>query len=348
MFDGGLDWNVALLPLIVISCVLVLFGSCYVLSERSSLKNGKKQDFTVIFSAFSILVELTIDILTTGSLADDATLRGEYIAMIAILTIPVMVKFAVIISFLRKEGNNNPAFKDWMGTHGKSAFASGAYLLMLLKLDAHSVLVSNMLGWDCFNAPLGLKAQMYLSTMGSLDVVMENIPQAVISLIIAAKVKAASARGSLLFCQFALSVFSVLFNIAKRIGPTLYILVSYDSQERGSNNEERAVEMEMQANPVHGRDVTNKKTNRSADAESAIRLELERDDLTCSGWLSMIGLNQFEEKLMSDDVGISNDSWRSDIKELDVDACKQVGMSVVQVKGWPVCTAMLYELGHCH
>jgi hypothetical protein len=143
-------------------------------------------------------------------------------------------------------------------------------------------------------------------------------------------------------------VFSVLFNIAKRIGPTLYILVSYDSQERGSNNEERAVEIEMQATPVHVRAVTNKRVNRSADAESAIRLELERDDLTCSGWLSMIGLNQFEEKLMSDDVGISNDSWRSDIKELDVDACKQVGMSVVQVKRWPVCTAMLYELRHCH
>ena len=58
----------------------------------------------------------------------------------------------------------------------------------------------------------------------------------------------------------------------------------------------------------------------------------EEDDLTFSEWLSKTGLNQFEQKLLSDDIGVGEDSWRTDIKDLDVDLCmKLVGMSAIQV-----------------
>ena len=53
-----------------------------------------------------------------------------------------------------------------------------------------------------------------------------------------------------------------------------------------------------------------------------------------SEWLSMAGFERFEQKLLSDEIGVGEDSWRTDIKELDLDACKLVGLSVVQVMLW--------------
>jgi hypothetical protein len=62
----------------------------------------------------------------------------------------------------------------------------------------------------------------------------------------------------------------------------------------------------------------------------------EEDDLTFSEWLSKTGLKQFEQKLLSDDIGVGEDSWRTDIKDLDVDLCmKLVGMSAIQVTASP-------------
>jgi hypothetical protein len=58
----------------------------------------------------------------------------------------------------------------------------------------------------------------------------------------------------------------------------------------------------------------------------------EEDGLTFSEWLSKTGWNQFKQKLLSDDIGVGEDSWRTDIKDLDVDLCmKLVGMSAIQV-----------------
>ena len=68
--------------------------------------------------------------------------------------------------------------------------------------------------------------------------------------------------------------------------------------------------------------------------------------LTFSEWLSNSGLEQFKQKLLSDEIGVGEESWRADVKELDVDACRQVGMSVVQVTFEPLLPMPLDCLTH--
>jgi hypothetical protein len=59
--------------------------------------------------------------------------------------------------------------------------------------------------------------------------------------------------------------------------------------------------------------------------------EEEGTGLTFSVWLSEAGFEGFEQRLVSDDIGVGENSWRTDIKEIDLDLCKQVGMSAIQV-----------------
>jgi hypothetical protein len=54
--------------------------------------------------------------------------------------------------------------------------------------------------------------------------------------------------------------------------------------------------------------------------------------LTFSEWLSAAQLAEFEQKLLSDAVGVTAGNWREDVKELDVETCRSIGMSIVQSK----------------
>ena len=51
-----------------------------------------------------------------------------------------------------------------------------------------------------------------------------------------------------------------------------------------------------------------------------------------SEWLSAAQLAEFEQKLLSDAVGVTAGNWREDVKELDVETCRSIGMSIVQSK----------------
>ena len=84
----------------------------------------------------------------------------------------------------------------------------------------------------------------------------------------------------------------------------------------------------LNATPIKACTTVPLETPNNADSASVLK---EEHNLTFSEWLSNSGLEQFKQKLLSDEIGVGEESWRADVKELDMDACKQVGMSVVQV-----------------
>jgi hypothetical protein len=229
VLQAGLSWGEVELPLIACCVVMVLY--CCLMS-LNSLSKGEA-DHTALLKAVLILAELCVDVLTTESVSHDPDLLALYVLMILTLLVPMIIKVYILISFLKHQGETKDDFREWLATNNGMS-VSVVYVLIILKLDAFVLLKCRVFGMRCFSAPLDVDAIAYLQTRGTIDLCMENVPQMILAVMIAAQASSGGNIASLLFFQFCISGLGLLFNLASRITPCLQILMAHDGSKRGN------------------------------------------------------------------------------------------------------------------
>ena len=352
VLQAGLSWHEVELPLIACCVVIVLYGCLMCLNSKST--NGA--DYTALLKAVMIVAEMVVDALTTESLSHDPGLLTLYVLMIMTLLVPMIIKVYILISFLKHQGDTKDDFREWLAANN-SVFVSVVYVLMILKLDAFVLLKCRVCGMRCFSAPLDADAIAYLQTRGTIDLCMENLPQMILAVMIAAHAGSGGNIASLLFFQFCISGLGLLFNMASRIAPCLQILMAHGGSKRSNTllqvQDGITDDGSGAAYVLMPPDVIDHGTEEEASVreEGALSLAVVSDiddceetavgstaeessssALTFSEWLSAAQLAEFEGKLLSDAVGVTAGNWREDVKELDVETCKCIGMSIVQSK----------------
>jgi hypothetical protein len=204
--EAGLSWDDAKLPLIACSIAIALHGCLIWLNTMSQ----KGADYTALLKAVLAAAELSVDVMTTESLSHHPSLLTMYVLMVITLLGPMIIKVYILISFVNHQRETDGDFREWLAENNGCCTKS-VFLLMILKLDTFVLLKCKVGGMRCFSAPLGVQAVAYFRTRGIIDLVLENAPQMVLIVLIAARARSSTGIASLLFFQFCVSGLDLAF-----------------------------------------------------------------------------------------------------------------------------------------
>jgi hypothetical protein len=92
----------------------------------------------------------------------------------------------------------------------------------------------------------------------------------------------------------------------------------------------------MEENPVKESSIVKERGSQlfATDEEKAgakVHVHNSVSDCAFTDWLVLVGLEKFEEALVGD-MGVSPADWRVSIKEIDLEKCRTIGMTILQVR----------------